>query len=278
MITFLTSIQLWCWINNDWAAVRIYSYYAPIWVAILLALLIYLRVGLEIFQKRSQLRAADSSHHLDPKTTFISGTRTTEIQVTTDLWKEISDLDPLSPLQSAHVTKESLSRIEPNDQYSITICAHGDKREKDATSPRTIRSSTFPRRPSAVDKVKWAYTKCALLFAASILITWVPASVNRVHGLLHPKHPSFALNVGSAIVLPLQGFWNTVIYFTTSLAICRDVWRNWRDRKHCDGFENLEVVRMNVARASVGNSNAGKVVALEMERSRSVRSLSNSLC
>jgi hypothetical protein len=118
-----------------------------------------------------------------------------------------------------------------------------------------IRSSTFPRRPSAIDKIKWAYTKCALLFAASILITWVPASVNRVHGLQYPKHPSFVLNVGSAIVLPLQGFWNTVIYFTTSLGICRNVWRKWRVARiggeRNDGFENLEVIRMNVGRASV---------------------------
>jgi len=100
-----------------------------------------------------------------------------------------------------------------------------------------------------MDKVKWAYTKCALLFAISILITWVPASVNRVHGLRYPKHPSFVLNVGSAIVLPLQGFWNTIIYFSTSLSICRSVWeqlKNERKRgreEKKEGFKMLDVVR-----------------------------------
>ncbi len=80
------------------------------------------------------------------------------------------------------------------------------------------------RSPSTMDRIKWAYTKVALLFAISILVTWVPASVNRVYGLRFPNNPSFALNVCSSIVLPLQGFWNTVIYFTTSLPICKRVW------------------------------------------------------
>jgi hypothetical protein len=42
------------------------------------------------------------------------------------------------------------------------------------------------------------------------------------HRLRYPAHPSFALNVCSAIVLPLQGFWNTIIYFMTSMSICRN--------------------------------------------------------
>ena len=36
--------------------------------------------------------------------------------------------------------------------------------------------------------------------AASILITWVPASINRVYGLRYPTDPSYVLNVMSAIV------------------------------------------------------------------------------
>lgn len=90
-----------------------------------------------------------------------------------------------------------------------------------------------------MDKIKWAYTKVALLFAVSILITWVPASVNRVYGLRFPTKPSYILNIGSAVVLPLQGFWNTVIYFTTSLSICRGVWARFKARKGDKGFQKL---------------------------------------
>ncbi|PBP19929.1 OPT oligopeptide transporter [Diplocarpon rosae] len=49
---------LWCWIDTRWAPVRIYSYYAPIWLAILFTFVIYVRVGAEIFQKRSALHEA----------------------------------------------------------------------------------------------------------------------------------------------------------------------------------------------------------------------------
>jgi len=95
-----------------------------------------------------------------------------------------------------------------------------------------------------MDKVKWAYFRVAMLFAVSILITWVPASVNRVYGLRYPEHPSYILNIGSAIVLPLQGFWNTVIYFTTSLTICRNVIgrvRRGKGGQHGNQLRSLDV-------------------------------------
>lgn len=82
-----------------------------------------------------------------------------------------------------------------------------------------------------MDKIKYAYTRVAILFCTSILITWVPASINRVYGLRHPDTPNFGLNAASAVVLPLQGFWNTVIYFVTSLGIWRGVVERWREKR-----------------------------------------------
>jgi len=81
-----------------------------------------------------------------------------------------------------------------------------------------------------MDRIKYTYTRTALLFCTSILITWVPASVNRVYGLLHPDTPSFGLNAASAVVLNLQGFWNTVIYFVTSLGIWKGILREWEEK------------------------------------------------
>jgi len=133
----------------------------------------------------------------------------------------------LSPLPQGYVRDEKAE--SKKDQYSITISA-----------PTTqIQSATRFKKPvgTSTDKVKWAYTKVALLFAISILITWVPASINRVYGLRFPKNPSFALNIGSALVLPLQGFWNTVIYFSTSLGVCKSVWAEWRDTRNRKGTD-----------------------------------------
>jgi hypothetical protein len=242
--------QLWCWIDGNWAAVRIYSYYAPIWICIFLALVIYIRVGVEIYQKRSELRAAAYSNNYtsgtltsisdNPRAAPFTGIRTTEVEVTHDAWNK----NPLSPPPQGYARGEKVESRK--DQYSITISAPTTK----------IQSATRFKKPvgTSMDKVKLAYTKVALLFAISILITWVPASINRVYGLRFPKNPSFALNVGSALVLPLQGFWNTVIYFSTSLGVCKSVWAEWRDtrnRRGADiegrgkGWVGMDIVHIN---------------------------------
>ena len=44
----------------------------------------------------------------------------------------------------------------------------------------------------------------------------VPSSVNRVYSLIHPDLISLPFTYASGVVLPLMGFWNSVIYITTS--------------------------------------------------------------
>jgi len=145
--------------------------------------------------------------------------------VTSDFW---GNSDPDSPITPTTAYTHPDKGEKDIDNYTITISA----KMCAASNPKTTRRLlAWPKRPSTMDKVKWAYFKVAMLFAVSILITWVPASVNRVYGLRYPENPSYALNIGSAIVLPLQGFWNTVIYFTTSLTICKKVFGRVRDGK-----------------------------------------------
>lgn len=75
---------------------------------------------------------------------------------------------------------------------------------------------------SHMDPVKLAYLRTSFLFAVSVLITWTPSSINRVHDIVKPNDFSFGLNLASAIVLPLQGLWNAVIFFSTSYAALRE--------------------------------------------------------
>ena len=70
----------------------------------------------------------------------------------------------------------------------------------------------------------WSYTKCAILFFSVLLITWIPSSGNRVYSLLRGGDVSKPLFFASAFVLPLQGFWNAIIYVVTSWAACRSLW------------------------------------------------------
>lgn len=238
---------LWCWIDNDWAVVRIYSYYGPIWIYILVTFIIYIRVGWEIFTTRSALQAfgsggqthttltSSSAHKMNNRNSWRSttsviipepftGIRTTEVEVTH------TQNNLLSP---AALYSQPTSGQRPGNCVEITTDideGHRGCLGKLVDVPRNWLINIH-RRMDRIDNVKWAYTKVALLFAASILVTWVPASVNRVYGLFHQADPSFGTNVASAIVLPLQGFWNSVIFFSTSVPIIKSTWREYHRRK-----------------------------------------------
>lgn len=49
----------------------------------------------------------------------------------------------------------------------------------------------------------------------------VPSSVNRVYSLIHPELVTLPFTYASGVVLPLMGFWNSVIYITTSWTAVR---------------------------------------------------------
>ncbi|KAB8299051.1 hypothetical protein EYC80_001178 [Monilinia laxa] len=293
---------LWCWIGGPWAPLRIYSYYAPIWFTILAALCIYVRVGIEIFRVRNQLHGfshktdqtiytetgGKSPLPLQGTTTSTSeatkkdfeserdqpiftGTRTTEIEVTHGSWENETALETNAPPHYPH-SAEANNMITPAkdsvSNYHVSISA----------LPQLAPSKKSGRRgnASSLDKIKWAYTKVAILFCISILITWVPASVNRVYGLRFPDEPSFILNILSAIVLPLQGFWNTIIYFTTSLSICRAVWTDFRgpsnQYKNSDGFKMID--RPTTGSRKGGGKEIESTVELSTNRSHTSGGLS----
>jgi hypothetical protein len=47
-------------------------------------------------------------------------------------------------------------------------------------------------------------------------ILQVPSTVNRLSTLIDRQYVSFGLNYAAAFVIPLQGFWNSVIYIIIS--------------------------------------------------------------
>ena len=49
----------------------------------------------------------------------------------------------------------------------------------------------------------------------------VPSSAFRVYSLIHPGTAWWPLAYSAGLVLPLMGFWNTVIYVTTSWSAIR---------------------------------------------------------
>lgn len=73
-----------------------------------------------------------------------------------------------------------------------------------------------------LDTVKMSYLRTSFIFGFAVLITWIPSSINRLYTLTNNGKVSFKLSVASGCVLPVQGVWNAIIYFTTSWPTVRE--------------------------------------------------------
>jgi hypothetical protein len=205
---------------------------------------IYIRVGKEVYKKRKELQSVYQTTSTENHATKsqipnsapyqeisvsepIRGTRTTEVHV-------VSNASSANAFASngSKGGRTSPDAMTKSDRYSVTI------------SSLPVRATTAASAPPfkegkghlGMDRIIIAYTKCAALFAASLLITWIPSSANRVYGLIYTNKVSYPLNVASALVLPLQGFWNAVIYFVTSFAACRALCSSIGFRLSASGF------------------------------------------
>ncbi|CAF9909200.1 MAG: hypothetical protein ALECFALPRED_005408 [Alectoria fallacina] len=239
---------LWCWIDIDWVALRIALCYAPAWCCILISFCIYVLAGREIFAKRKELRAFSNPSGPVPvqiENPF-TGFKTTEIHITS----ELATLH--SPNMSNVFFMPDKERLDKNDkrydQYSVTIGSAPMSPRSEAPPPMTPRAhSTISQRNNKAameaNRAAFGYTKVALLFFVSLLVTWVsshtppwnqaqvthpayqpfqvPSSINRVYSLIHPSLVSPRFTYGAGVVLPLMGFWNSIIYITTSWAAVR---------------------------------------------------------
>jgi len=106
-----------------------------------------------------------------------------------------------------------------------------------SVAPTQTRDSVASGRPpqksrSNMQRIQWQYTKSAALFTISILITWIPPSINRARTLTRPGiAPSFTLVAMSACVLPLQGFWNSLIFALGSWGVIKSGLRKWQSER-----------------------------------------------
>lgn len=111
-----------------------------------------------------------------------------------------------------------------------------------AYMPNSERSRLYPMRrhaAHAADNAAWSYTKVSVLFFMAMMITWIPSSANRLYSVVKPGQVSLGLSYSAAFVLPLQGFWNALIYSTTSLQACEALWDRVRYGKRSSIHETL---------------------------------------
>lgn len=236
---------------------------------ILLTTGIYIRAGGEIYTKRKQLRNF-SVPPPDPMPIIgdpFQSVKTTEVFVTSEaIESSPSDSIDLRDLgrQGQAVQYQRPQPTAIKDNYTVTVStsqanlqnqARYSYTEKPLTgqgerkfsvpnvphsshAPNSDRANLYPTRRYAAmeaNNAAWSYTKVSVLFFVAMMVTWIPSSANRVYSVVHPGEISLGLAFASAFVLPLQGFWNALIYTTTSLPACRQVWTQLRDGKRMSG-------------------------------------------
>jgi hypothetical protein len=236
---------------------------------ILLTTGIYLRAGKEIYNKRKQLRNF-SVPPPDPLPIIgdpFQSVKTTEVFVTSESIESPTDSIDLRDLGRQGPIVQYPPRPQPaasKNNYTVTVSSSQPKLESQkhysytdqpqpgqgerkysvanvpgsAYAPNSDRAHLYPTRRYAAmeaNNAAWSYTKVAVMFFVAMMVTWIPSSANRVYSVVHPGKISLGLEFSSAFVLPLQGFWNALIYATTSLPACRQVWTQIRDRKRMSG-------------------------------------------
>jgi hypothetical protein len=104
--------------------------------------------------------------------------------------------------------------------YLATVSAAKPSEDSSSLPPRPSSSATRNRKShikkAAGNEAALAYLKVAFLMFIALFVVWVPSSGNRLYQFTHKNQPNFALNILSAIVLPLQGAWNATIYVYTT--------------------------------------------------------------
>lgn len=156
--------------------------------------------------------------------------------------------EPMGPAKTTEVTittsdmgpSRTNRDLEPGDMTRSAYSVNVSTDFATSASPATALASAAeqghikPQRSkrgaqSQSNKAAISYTKCAALFFMAMLITWIPSSANRLYTLINGKS-SLVLAYMSAFVLPLQGFWNALIFFSTSRAGCKDAFDSLRAR------------------------------------------------
>ncbi|KAM0563446.1 hypothetical protein ACHAPJ_001167 [Fusarium lateritium] len=160
------------------------------------------------------------------------GTAVTEVQITCEEPRQTAHHELALPA-AAHagmshprihswVLPASFEHLEPSNssrgQRFETVCTSDSTPQPPSTILTRLRAvkSNASLKLKRFDPVKMAYLRTSFIFGFAVLITWIPSSINRLYSLTHNDRISFSLSIASGCVLPLQGVWNAIIYFTTS--------------------------------------------------------------
>ncbi|KAH8726832.1 hypothetical protein GQ44DRAFT_758395 [Phaeosphaeriaceae sp. PMI808] len=163
---------------------------------------------------QGSLNSYSSTHNLSnvnphEETDVISSDNNRESRVSRDL-RPSTDTRSAAPHQGEGQAKTG---------YKATAFATSSVGESIMLPLRPSSDATHHRgshiKKAAGNDAALAYLKVAFLMFIALFVVWVPSTVNRLYQF-NKDRPSFALNILSATVLPLQGAWNAIIYIYTT--------------------------------------------------------------
>ncbi len=192
-------------------------------VALGFAMIIYIMAFFKVWHNRHELSGLFNPFNENP----FEGTITTEIDVTTYA-RRPSEPGPTSADEETTIAGASPTQKSDFDPYSVNIEVGRPRLDPKASTAEMfkVRSLTRNHALSETNPDAWLYARVAFLFFCSLLISWVPSSINRLYSIAHPNALVFGLNYTETLVLPLQGFFNAVIYIITSQTASRNLWRS----------------------------------------------------
>lgn len=212
---------------------RIAAFYGPVWIIILFDIFIYVRVGFVVFKWRRNLISLDLNRNTPPQAQSDHKPRPTyEVNVVSQVpharTRSFNSTRPTSQAPST-TSKDPLS---PSHARFASIEERFSENPVAAPVNTTVHHRPSQAQPQAkvvdANRATLSYCYTACLFFLALIVTWVPSTINRLYTLIDDSDsPSpFALDFTSSLVLPLQGFWNLVIYVVTSWAACRALWND----------------------------------------------------
>ncbi|OBT87670.1 hypothetical protein VE02_02744 [Pseudogymnoascus sp. 03VT05] len=202
---------LWCWVTVRWNALRIATFYGPVWVVLIATMTIYIIVGRIVFRNQARFRELTDQASRNQASMAASVVAS----------PSVLEQGHISVITDVNVGSEACANsADLAGSDDLAGCKRGSSTAK-------VKAKKEKREVNAADRAAWAYLKCAFFFFTAMLLTWVPATANRIATLIDPTLVSFPLNITEAILLPLQGFFNAMIYIAISTDACNYL------RAHC---------------------------------------------
>ncbi|KAF2488311.1 family A G protein-coupled receptor-like protein [Lophium mytilinum] len=227
---------IWCWVTREYDWMRLAFFYGPVLAIILGTFMLYVIVFVKYI--RTNARALHNIENPVPLYNFGLGFDNnlqdfSEIQAVTNI-----DVTTTETKRRAHADETTLSSFNSTSPLTSFAAeqhgAHNTHIIEEVQPMHNIVISGGQAVTPAEQAARNArtYLLTAALVWLVLLVVWIPSTINRVQGMINPKEPNYGMNLAAAIVLPLQGLGNAIIYGVTSRHEIRDIClrRRHRDR------------------------------------------------